>query len=111
MLSKWKKQEEKTQKVENMMLNMYDIEFKLRIDSLTYWILDDVVRENTIDDCKINLDTNQFIANLCNRTLKDFILNHQYLLTEKLNREISMIDDKLDGKEIKLEDIFKRYTL
>ena len=39
------------------------------------------------------------------------ILNHQYLMTEKLNREISLLDNKLDGKEVKFEDIFQIYNL
>ena len=111
MLSKWKKHNEKSQKLEKEMLMMNDIELKFKVDGLTYWLIDDMVKEKTIDDCRIHLDTNQFIAYLINKALKEFVLNHQYLLTERLNREISNIDDKLEGKEIKLEDIFKGYNL
>lgn len=110
MLRKWKKHNDKSQKVKKEMIMMNDIELKFKIDGLTYWIIDDMIKEKTINDCKINLDTNQFIANLINKALKEFILNHQYLQTEKLTREISLIDEKLEGKEIRFEDIFKGYN-
>ena len=110
MLSKWKKQDDSSQNMKNKVLTMENIEFKFRIDGLTYWLIDDLVKQKSVNDCKTNLETNQFIANLINKSLMEFILNHQYLLTEKLNREISLIDDKLDGKEIKFEDIFKKYN-
>ena len=110
MLSKWKKHNEKSQKLKKEMIMMNDIELKFKIDGLTYWIIDDMIKEKTINDCKINLDTNQFLANLINKTLKEFILNHQYLLTERLNREIALIDDKLEGKEVRFEDFFKEYN-
>lgn len=92
------------------MLNMYDIEFKLRIDGLTYWTIDDIIKEKSVDDSEINLETNKFIANLINKALKEFILNHQHLLADKLNREISLIDNKLEGKEVRFEDIFNVYN-
>lgn len=65
-----------------------------------------MIKEKSVDDGKINLETNQFIANLFSKALNEFILNHQHLVTEKLNREISLIDDKLEGKEVRFEDIF-----
>lgn len=105
------KRDDESQNVKNKVISLKDIEFKFKIDGLTYWTIDDLIKEKTVDECKFNLETNQFIKVLIDKALKEFILNHQYLMTEKLNREISLLDNKLDGKEVKFEDIFQIYNL
>ena len=97
------KRENTSQNVKNKVISLKDIEFKFKIDGLTYWTIDDLIKEKTVDECKFNLDTNQFIKVLIDKALKEFILNHQYL--------ISLLDNKLDGKEVKFEDIFQIYNL
>ena len=111
MLFSNKKRDVKSQNVKNKVITMNDINFSFKIDGLTYWTIDDLIKEKSVNDCKFNLDTNQFIKVLIDKALKEFILNHQYLMTEKLNRELSLIDNKLDGKEVKFEDIFRGYSL
>lgn len=110
MLSKWKKQDDTSQNGKNKVISMDRVEMNFKIDGLTYWLIDELIKEKTVNECKFNLDTNQFITNLFGKALREFILNHQYLLTEKLNREISLIDEKLEGKEVKFEEIFKGYN-
>lgn len=103
------KRYDESQNVKNKVISLKDIEFKFKIDGFTYWTIDDLIKEKTVNDCKFNLDTNQFIKALIDKALKEFILNHQYLMTEKLNREITLLDDKLDGREIEFGEIFKMY--
>ena len=105
------KRDDKSQNVKNKVIRLNDINLNIRIDGLTYWMIDALVTEKTVNDNKINLQTNQFIKALIDKALKEFILNNQCLMTEKLNRELSILDDKLDGKEIKFEDIFQIYNL
>lgn len=105
------KREDTSQDVKNKVISMNDIDFKFKIDGLTYWTIDSLISEKNVQDCKFQLDTNRFIKALIDKALKEFILNHQYLMTEKLNREISSLDDKLDGKEVKFEDLFQIYNL
>ena len=64
MLSKWRKQDDKPQKVENKMMKLDNVEVKFKIDGLTYWTIDNMIKEKSVDDGRINLETNQFIANL-----------------------------------------------
>lgn len=111
MLLKWKKQDNLSQNMKNKVMTMDNIDFKFKIDGLTYWTIDSLISEKNVQDYKFQLDTNRFIKAFLNKALREFILNHQYLMTEKLNRGISLLDDKLDGKEVKFEEIFQIYNL
>lgn len=105
------KRDDTSQDVKNKVINMNDIDFKFKIDDLTYWTINNLIKEKTVNEKMINLQTYPFIKVLIVKALKEFIMNHQYLMTEKLNREISLLDNKLDGKEVKFEDIFQIYNL
>ena len=80
---------------------------QFEIDELTYLLIEDLLMEKTVQDNKFQLETNQVIGLLCDKALKEFIMENQSFLTEKLRRELSLIDEKLEGKEIAFEDIFQ----
>lgn len=107
MFFKKKRRDDKSQNVKNKVLNMKKIEIK--IDDMIYLMIDDLMKEKSVNDCKVHLETDQVIGLLCEKALKEFIRDNQFLITEKLNRELSLIDEKLEGKEILFEEIFKVY--
>lgn len=93
--------------VKNKVLDMKEVEIKFKIDELTYWTIDDILKEKTVQDCKYQLETNKIIGLLCQKAMKEFIMENQSLLTEKLARELSLIDGKLEGREISFDDLFQ----
>ena len=111
MFFRKKKENENSQNVKNKVYNMENLTFQFKIDKLTYLMIDELIREKCLDDGKIQLDTNRFLKVLIDKALKEFIRDHQHLLTQKLDREISSCNQELEGKEIKIEDIFKSYSL
>lgn len=93
--------------VKNKVSNMKEVEIKFKIDELTYLLIEDLLMEKTVNEAKFQLQTNQVIGLLCQKALKEFIMENQSLLTEKLARELSLIDENLEGKEIKFEDVYQ----
>lgn len=104
------KRDDKSQNVENKVLNMGYKTIKYQIDELTYLMIDNIVKENCVDDCRLR-DTNQIIGLIIERAFNQFILDHQDLLYENFNRRNSIIDEKMKGRKIAFEDVFSLYDI
>lgn len=78
---------------------------KYEIDNLTYLMIDNIVKEKVVASGKM-LDTNQAIEMIIERAFNQFILNHQDFLYENFNRRNSILDKKMEGREIKFEELF-----
>jgi len=107
MFLKKKRRDVKSQNVKNKVSNMTKRKIQFEIDELTYLLIEDLLMEKTVQETKFQLGTNQVIGLLCKKALKEFIMENQSLLTEKLTRELHLIDEKLEGKEIAFEDVFQ----
>ena len=75
------------------------------IDDLTYLTIDYIVMEKGLCSGR-NLETNNVIKWLVDKALKEYIVENNDILLQRHNHELSMIEDKLKGKEITLESIF-----
>lgn len=105
LFSKKKKGDCESKNEKNKVLDMKYKTIKYEIDDLTYLMIDNIVKEKVVASGKI-LDTNQAIEMIIERAFNQFILNHQEFLYENFNRRNSILDKKMEGREIKFEEIF-----
>lgn len=83
---------------------------KYQIDELTYLMIENIIMETCIDDCRLR-DTNQAIGLIIEKALKQFILDNQKMLYENFNRRNSLIDEKMKGRKIAFEDVFSTFNI
>lgn len=75
------------------------------IDDLTYQTIDFIVMEKGLCSGR-NLETNNVIKWLVDKALKEYIVENNDVILKRHKHELSMIEEKLKGKEITLESIF-----
>jgi len=110
LFSKKKRRDDKSQNVKNKVLNMEYKTIKYQIDELTYLMIDNIIKETCIDDCRLR-DTNQAIGLIIEKALNQFILDNQKMLYENFNRRNSLIDEKMKGRKIAFEDVFSSFNI
>lgn len=75
------------------------------IDDLTYLTIDYIVMEKVLCSGRM-LETNNVIKWLVDKALKEYIVENNDIAMKRHKYELSKIEDNLEGKEIKLDEIF-----
>lgn len=82
-------------------------EFTIAIDELTYLKIDEIVKLKNEARNYPSLKTDKIILELFTKSLKEYILENEDLVHDKLENDLFQLDCQLEGKGFDVSHIFE----